>query len=90
MKSRPITEKLKSRKLWLSIVCVVSGIAMVFGVEGSEIERIVVTISGVITMLGGTALFNVPESKVDAASSVPIIIPAIEGENPKESQDDCL
>lgn len=90
MKSRPITEKLKSRKLWLSIVCVVSGIAMVFGVEGSEIERIVVTISGVVTMLGGAALFNVPESKVDAVSSVPVIIPEIAEENPEESQDDCL
>lgn len=60
--------KLTSRKLWLAIVCIAAGLAMVFmDIEASEIVEIVKTVSGVFTMLGGTALFNIPESKVDAA-----------------------
>ncbi len=86
MNNRTVLDKLKSRKLWLSLVCVVSGIAMIFGVEGTEIEKVVTTISGVISVLGGTALFNIPEGKIDAASSVPIILPEIEDEPEPENE----
>ena len=60
--------KLTSRKLWLAVICIAAGIAMVFmDIEASEIVEIVRTVSGIFTMLGGTALFNIPEAKVDAA-----------------------
>ena len=70
--NRSIFEKLKSRKLWMAIVGVVIGAAMAFGVEGTEIERIIAMISGAITAFGSISAFISGEAKVDAAASVPI------------------
>ena len=38
--NRGIIEKLTSRKLWVTIIGVIIGIAMAFGVEGSEYTEI--------------------------------------------------
>lgn len=70
--NRSIFEKLKSRKLWMALVGVVIGVAMAFGVEGTEIERIFAMISGAVTALGSINAFINGEAKVDAAASVPI------------------
>jgi phage shock protein PspC (stress-responsive transcriptional regulator) len=79
-------KKLSSRKLWAAIVGVVVGIAAAFGLDESEW----VQIAGVVTSAASVVAYIFGESKIDAAASVPIIIPDVEKENPKESQDDCL
>lgn len=62
-----IIRKLTSRKFLLAAVGVVTGFAMAFGVEGSEISHVVSVIGGVITSLGSIAAYNFAEAKVDAA-----------------------
>ncbi len=80
-------QKLSSRKLWAAIVGVVVGLAAAFGLDESEW----VQIAGVVTYAASVVAYIFGEAKIDAAASVPIIIPdEIEGENPEESQDDCL
>lgn len=79
-------KKLSSRKLWAAIVGVVVGLAAAFGLDESEW----VQIAGVVTSAASVVAYIFGESKIDAAASVPIIIPEIEDENSEESQDDCL
>lgn len=63
-----ILKKLTSRKFLMAVVCVVVGIAMTFGIEGSEIVEIVSTIGGIVTALGGAVSYIHAEAKVDAAA----------------------
>lgn len=79
-------KKLSSRKLWAAIVGVVVGIAAAFGLDESEW----VQIAGVVTSAASVVAYIFGESKIDAAASVPILIPEIAKENPEESQDECL
>jgi len=62
-----IMRKLTSRKFLLAIVGVITGYAMAFGVEGSEIVEIVSTVGGVLTALGSAIAYINAEAKVDAA-----------------------
>ena len=64
-----IIRKLTSRKFLLALVGVVSGLALAFGVEGSEIVEVVSTVGGIITALGSIVAYNNAEAKVDAASA---------------------
>lgn len=59
-----IIRKLTSRKLWLAIAGVATGIAMVLGIEGSEIS----TVAGAVTALVSVVTYIVTEGKVDAAN----------------------
>lgn len=79
-------KKLSSRKLWAAIVGVVVGLAAAFGLDESEW----VQIAGVVTSAASVVAYIFGESKIDAAASVPIIIPEIAEENPDESQEECL
>lgn len=78
-------KKLSSRKLWAAIVGVVVGIAAAFGLGESEW----VQIAGVVTSAASVVAYIFGEAKIDAASSVPIIIPEI-AENTEETEDKCL
>lgn len=78
-------KKLSSRKLWAAIVGVVVGIAAAFGLDESEW----VQIAGVVTSAASVVAYIFGEAKIDAASSVPIIIPEI-AENTEETEDNCL
>jgi len=64
-----ILRKLTSRKFLLAIVGVVSGLALAFGVEGSEITEIVSTIGGIVTAAGAIVAYINGEAKVDAAAA---------------------
>lgn len=79
-------KKLSSRKLWAAVVGVVVGLAATFGLDESEW----VQIAGVVTSAASVVAYIFGEAKIDAAASVPIIIPETEGENPDESQGECL
>ena len=56
--------KLTSRKLWLSIAGVATGVAMILGVDGSEITNI----AGAVTALASVITYIITEGKIDAES----------------------
>lgn len=62
-----IVRKLTSRKFLLAVVGMASGLALAFGVEGSEIMEMVSTVGGIITALGSAVVYINAEAKVDAA-----------------------
>lgn len=64
-----IIRKLTSRKFLMAIVGVVSGLALAFGIEGSEIVEIVSAVGGILTALGSAIAYINAEAKVDAASA---------------------
>ena len=55
-------EKLTSRKLWMAIAGVATGVAMALGVDATEIS----TVAGAITALISVVTYIVVEGKVDA------------------------
>ena len=57
-------KKLTSRKLWMAIAGVATGIAMVLGIESSEIA----TIAGSVTTIISVMTYIITEGKIDAAS----------------------
>lgn len=61
-----IIRKLTSRKFWLAIAGVTTGIAMCLGVDGSEVN----SIAGAVTSLGSIMTYIIVEGKVDAANKV--------------------
>lgn len=61
-------KKLTSRKFLLALVGTVSGLALALGVEGSEIERIVGTVGGIVTAAGSIVAYINGEAKIDAAA----------------------
>ena len=63
-----IVRKLTSRKFLMALVGVVSGLALAFGVEGSEITQIVTTVGGILTAVGSAVAYINAEAKVDAAA----------------------
>lgn len=69
-----ILYKLKSRKLWLAIAGVATGIALAFGVDASDIQ----TVAGAVTTVLSVAVYIVMEGKVDAEAVKQAII-GIEG-----------
>lgn len=84
MTNRTILNKLKSRKLWVAVIAIISGVCMAFfDISESEIVEAVSRISGAITILGGVASYISGEAKIDAAASVPIIFPEIEEPEPE-------
>ena len=77
-------QKLSSRKLWAAVVGVIVGLAAAFGVDGNEYAEV----AGIVTSAASVVAYIFGEAKVDAAASVPIILPELE--NTKETEDECL
>lgn len=65
-----IVKKFTSRKFLLAIVGVVSGLALAFGVEGSEITEIVSTVGGIVTAASAIVAYITGEAKVDAMAAL--------------------
>ena len=61
---KEILRKLTSRKLWLAIAGVATGIAMVLGADASDIA----TVAGAITSIVSVVTYIVTEGKIDAES----------------------
>ena len=64
-----IIRKLTSRKFLLAVIGMVSGLALAFGVESSEIVEIVSTVGGIVTAAGTAIAYINAEAKVDAAAA---------------------
>ena len=58
-----MVRKLISRKLWMAIAGVTSGIAMALGIDSNDIA----IVSGAITTLTSIVTYIITEGKVDAA-----------------------
>ena len=59
-----IIQKLTSRKLWMALAGIATGIAMVFGAEGSDIADV----AGAVTAIASVITYIVTEGKIDAES----------------------
>ena len=59
-----IIRKLSSRKLWMAIAGVATGIAVALGADGSDIS----TVTGAVTALISAITYIITEGKVDAES----------------------
>ena len=59
---KEILRKLSSRKLWMAIAGVVTGVAMVLGADANEIA----TIAGAVTSVVSVVTYIVTEGKIDA------------------------
>lgn len=56
--------KLASRKLWLAIAGVATGIAIALGANATEVSQI----SGAVTAIISLAIYIITEGKIDAAA----------------------
>lgn len=65
---KALLKKLTSRKFVLAVVGAVSGLALALGVEGSEIERIVGTVGGIVTAVSSIVAYINGEAEIDAAA----------------------
>ena len=57
-------QKLTSRKLWAAIVGVITGLAMVFGLD----EGVITNVSGAVVSAASIVVYIYAEGKVDAAA----------------------
>ena len=67
---KEILRKLSSRKLWMAIAGIATGIAMALGVDTSEIG----TIAGAVTALISVVTYIYVEGKVDAEGVKNVIV----------------
>lgn len=67
MNTQTIIQKLTSRKLWVSLLGVAVGVAMAFGVDGTEYTEIAGMVSGAITTVLSIMSYVNGEAKIDAA-----------------------
>lgn len=61
---KEVIRKLSSRKLWMAIAGVATGVAMSLGVNSTEIS----TVSGAIMSIISVVVYIVVEGKIDAES----------------------
>lgn len=79
-------KKLTSRKLLAAIAGIITGIAIIFGVDSGTIS----TIAGAVTTISSVVAYIYAEGKIDAASvskvaeSVETIVETLEGCEPDE------
>ena len=57
-------EKLMSRKLWAAVAGVVTGLAMVFGLD----ENTITTVAGAVVSAASVMTYIITEGRVDAAA----------------------
>ena len=81
---KEVLRKLSSRKLWMAIAGVASGIAMAFGADGTEIN----SVAGAVTVLFSVVTYIYTEGKVDAESVKNAIVAVQEGIETIEGTDD--
>lgn len=80
-----ILRKLSSRKLWVAIAGIATGIAMALGVDSSEIG----TVAGAVTALLSVVTYIYVEGKVDAEGVKNAVVATqdavdlIEGDDPE-------
>ncbi len=66
-------QKLSSRKLWAATVGIVTGLAMVFGLD----EGVIATVAGAVVSVASVVTYIVTEGRVDA-QSVKTVVQAVQ------------
>ena len=79
-----ILRKLTSRKLWMALAGIATGIAMALGAESTEITAV----AGAVTAIASVVTYIVTEGKVDAESVKNAIIEIQGGIEAIEGTDD--
>ena len=80
---RDILQKLSSRKLWMAIAGIATGIAVALGADSTEIG----TITGAVTALISAVTYIIVEGKVDAEGVKTTIIEVQEAVDALEGDD---
>lgn len=81
MSKEDLIRKLTSRKFWLAVVALVTGLLAAFKVDASTIE----TVSGIIMSAAAVVAYIVAEGMVDAGNASPtVIVQQIEDEGKTE------
>ena len=78
-----ILRKLSSRKLWVAIAGIASGVAMALGADAGEIEAV----AGAIMALASVITYIVVEGKVDAESVKNAVLKLQDGIEVLESEE---
>ena len=65
-----LKRKLSSRKLWAAIVGIVTGLAMVFGLD----EGAITSVAGAVVSVASVITYIITEGKVDAAAVKDVVI----------------
>ena len=60
-----IIRKITSRKLWLALAGITTGLAMIFGVDGGEITDV----AGAVTSIASIITYIIAEATVDKAAA---------------------
>lgn len=61
------TQKLTSRKLWVTIIGIIIGVAMAFGVDSGDYGEVASKVAGAITAISSIIGYIYGEAKVDSA-----------------------
>jgi phage shock protein PspC (stress-responsive transcriptional regulator) len=61
---KSLKQKLSSRKLWAAVVGVVTGLAMVFGLD----EGVISSVAGAVVSVASVITYIITEGRVDAAA----------------------
>jgi len=81
-----IMQKLTSRKLWAAVAGVVTGLAMVFGLD----ENVITSIAGAVVSLASVMTYIVTEGRIDkeavgnTAGQIQDAIDAVQGSEVKQ------
>lgn len=84
-----LKRKLSSRKLWAAVAGVITGLAMVFGLD----EGVITSVSGAVVSVASVVAYIITEGRVDAAAvktaaedvqSAADALTAVAGENANE------
>lgn len=59
-----LVQKLSSRKLWAAIVGLVTGLALVFGLD----QNIINTVSGAVVAISSVVTYIITEGRIDTAA----------------------
>lgn len=59
-----LKRKLSSRKLWAAVAGVVTGLAMVFGLD----ENVITSVAGAVVSVASVITYIITEGRVDAAA----------------------
>ena len=72
-----LKRKLSSRKLWAAVAGVVTGLAMVFGLD----EGVITSVSGAVVSVASIVVYIITEGRVDAAAVKQAVEDMQEAEN---------
>ena len=79
-----ILRKLSSRKLWMALAGIATGVAMALGAESTEIS----TVAGAVTAVISVVTYIITEGKIDAEGVKNAIIEIQDGIEAIEGTDD--